>query len=64
MAILRNCMKCRSVQYDNSRGQCLKCLQNQKFMIFEKWKNGKTIDDQIKELFFMIHEKEDKINKF
>jgi len=60
MAYPRFCTKCQEIQMHNSRSQCLKCIQKDLEKNFEEWKEGKSIEEQIKELFFMIKEKQDK----
>lgn len=59
MAILQYCLKCQENTYHNNPGQCLKCRERQTKLNLEKsfqeWKKDKSIEEQIKDLYFIIN---------
>ena len=60
MALPVFCHKCQEITMHNSRGKCLTCYKNDKEQEFENWKSNKSIETQVRELYFMIQEKQDK----
>lgn len=54
MAIQMMCPKCNKPTMHNSSGQCLNCLTHIEKEIFEHWKESKTLEERVDDLYWLI----------